>query len=72
MKFNRSQFMRNWWAAKLCRGCNFAYIGRKVGHNHCDHRMASHWENGRVNGRYNHPENMYHNQGCNYFNDSVA
>jgi len=72
IEFNRARFMRNWWAARLCRGCIFAHIGREVDHNHCDIRGATHWMDARVNGRHNHPKNIYRDTDCNYWNQGVA
>lgn len=33
--FDRSKYMKNWRKAKLCHGCRFLEVGRKVDHNHC-------------------------------------
>jgi len=38
IKFDRSRYMKNWWRARLCRGCKFLHVGREVDHNHCDRR----------------------------------
>ena len=52
MSFDRSRFMKNWWRARLCRGCTELHIGRLVGHNHCDFRGGHMLEGDqRTNGR---------------------
>ena len=42
--------MKNWWRARLCRGCKFLHIGHHVDHNHCDSNPANGWRQDRVNG----------------------
>lgn len=63
--FDRRQYMRNFHKAKQCRGCKWLHIGRGVDHNHCDSRGGdSHWQDHRVNGHFNYPNNLYYKTEC--------
>ena len=65
MRFDRQQFMNNLNTARQCWGCRFLHIGRDVSHNHCDCRYGdSYWQDHRVNGHYNYPENIYYTTVC--------
>ncbi len=65
MKYNHSRFMRNWWAARLCHGCEYLHVGIGVDHNHCDSKFyPSHWKDCRVAGKYNDPKHPFHNDPC--------
>lgn len=57
MKYNHSRFMRNYWKARLCHGCECLHVGRDVDHNHCDLKPFSRLRDRRVWG---------HNESCDY------
>ncbi len=65
MTFNRKKIMRNYWAARLCHGCKYLHVGRKVDHNHCDCKFGdTHWQDKRANGHFNHPDTYDHGIDC--------
>ncbi len=65
LKADRKQYTKNYKRAKLCRGCKFLHIGRRVDHNHCDCRFGdNHWQDRRVNGYHNRPNTYDHRIDC--------
>ena len=65
MTFDRKKYMRNYRVARLCHGCKYLHVGRKVDHNHCDCKFGdTHWQDKRANGHFNHPDTYDHGIDC--------
>ena len=61
----KTRVEENTECAKLCIGCKWLHIGENVDHNHCDRKVGQGFmHDERVNGRFNHPESLYHKSKC--------
>ncbi len=48
LRFNRSDWKKNHWKARLCWGCKWLHVGKSVSHNHCDHPYVGEYGKKRV------------------------